>query len=195
MAWFILLVCSCTRVCPMISYTVILCDVNSTLGQLYAMFYSLYPTDLMIFANIRSFSTVRSRCIVVIFLRITHDKNPIARPSGQGMQCRSWVQVLIEVLLLKLLRCARHQVIYDLNILRVHSMWYLWFQLTLSNVWYNSEHLLVHTNRFKFPLSGMTSMIIHRLSKDSLLKYMEDCESWSVFWHVTHVIFYDDSLL
>ena len=115
-AGFICLVCSCTRVCSMISYTVILCDVNRTPWQLYAMFYSLYPTDLMIIANIRSFSTVRFRYIAVIFLLITHDRNPIARLSGRGMGCRSWVQILIECLLLRLLCCAHHRVIYDRDI-------------------------------------------------------------------------------
>ena len=117
MTGLILLVCSCTGVCFMISYAVILCDINSTLWQLNAMFDSLYPTDFMIIANIRSF-----------------------------------------------------------------SMWYLWYQLTLSNVWYNSEHVLLHTNQFKFPLSGMASIIVHRLSKDLLLKV------YGGFWKLISVL-------
>ena len=41
--------------------------------------------------------TVRSWYIAVIFLRITHERHPIARPWGRGMGCRSWMQGLIEI--------------------------------------------------------------------------------------------------
>ena len=40
---------------------------------------------------------VRSRYITAIFLQISHERHPIARPSGWAMGCPSWVQGLIEV--------------------------------------------------------------------------------------------------
>ena len=65
--------------------------------------------------------TVRSRYIAVIFLRIFHERLPIARPWGRVMGCRSWVQGLIEVVRLQLLRCANYLVIDDRHVSRVSS--------------------------------------------------------------------------
>ena len=41
--------------------------------------------------------TVRSWYIAVIFLQITHERHPIARPWGRGMGYRSWMQGLIKI--------------------------------------------------------------------------------------------------
>ena len=54
-----------------------------------------------------------ARYIAVIFLRVTHETHAIARPSGWGMGCRSWVQGLIEALRLKLFRCAHCRIKHD----------------------------------------------------------------------------------
>ena len=37
--------------------------------------------------------TVHFRYMTVIFLRITHERHPIARPQGRAMGCRSWVKM------------------------------------------------------------------------------------------------------
>ena len=60
--------------------------------------------------------SVRARYIAVIFLRITHEKHPIARPLGRGMGCDLQVQSLTEVLPLLLLGCVLNRVVYDRDI-------------------------------------------------------------------------------
>ena len=52
-------------------------------------------------------STVRCRYNAVSFLQNSHERHSIARPSGQGMRCRLWVQPVIDILPQLLQRCVR----------------------------------------------------------------------------------------
>ena len=67
--------------------------------------------------------TLRCRDKAVNFLQNIHERHPVGCPSGRGMGCLLWVQLLIYILPHFQQWCVQYHVILDRVITTLHCLW------------------------------------------------------------------------
>ena len=95
------------------------------------VFWMAYTVEIPYTPHPLLLGTVRSWCIMVIFLRITHERHLIARPKGRGIGWRSGGANLTEVLSLYLLCSVNYRFTYKRYISRM-AMLCMWTNSTAT---------------------------------------------------------------